>query len=291
MIFQGRLIPRLEVLAAHLLTHLAALCSEKRCALCAAPIAKNALRPPVDDSADRTPRPPENPAGTPNHAHGQGNGAPQAGDLGICPACLLKLPERTSGFCLRCGEPMHPDISAGLCGNCLQNPPPWNNFYFYGVYTGYLRELLHQVKFSQGLHQAGALGKLLAGRFPDGSTGSTSQYDCIIPVPLHKRGLRRRGFNQSVLLAEPVSEKLKVPIRRDILAKSTDVGQQHGLSRSERFKNMQGAFTSARADNLRILLLDDVLTTGATLRSAVLCLLRAGAERVDAAVLARTPGS
>jgi ComF family protein len=231
---------------------------------------------------------PENQAGPQNHACGQGNFVQQTHDLGICSACLRKLPERKSGFCLRCGELMHTDISAGLCGNCLRNPPPWNNFYFYGAYTGYLRELLHQVKFSQGLHQAEALGKLLAGKFSVGSAESTSQYDCIIPVPLHKRGLRRRGFNQSILLAGPVSKKLKVPIRRDILAKN-DADRQHGLSRTERFKNAQGAFTAARADNLRILLLDDVLTTGATLRSACLCLLRAGAGQVDAAVLARTP--
>jgi ComF family protein len=200
---------------------------------------------------------------------------------------MLQLPERKSGFCRSCGEFM--DMGEGLCGNCLQNPPPWNAFYFYGAYAGYMRKLLHQVKFSQGLHQAEALGRLLAAKLSVEAPALTADYDCIIPVPLHKDSLRARGFNQSALLAGPVSGQLKIPLRQKLLQKNRATPSQHGLSRKLRLKNLQGVFSAGKVDNLRILLLDDVLTTGATLRSAGICLLQAGAAQVDAAVLARTP--
>jgi ComF family protein len=182
------------------------------------------------------------------------------------------------------------DMGIGLCANCLQNPVPWTKFYFYGAYAGYLRELLHRIKFSRDLPQAVALGRLLAGKFPFAPPGSSPEYDCVLPVPLHEKTLRGRGFNQSVLLAGPLAEKLKVPLFRNILAKNATTLPQHGLNRAMRFRNMQGAFSVRKIPPARILLLDDVLTTGATLRSAALCLLQAGAERVDAVVLARTPG-
>ncbi|MDR2825618.1 MAG: ComF family protein, partial [Deltaproteobacteria bacterium] len=217
--------------------------------------------------------------------------------LGICTTCALKLPERKNGFCRSCGEFI--DLGDGLCSNCLQNPPPWKSFYFYGAYAGYMRELLHQVKFSQGLHQAEALGKLLAAKLLAAKllaarllaepSALTAAYDCIIPVPLHKDSLRERGFNQSALLAGPVSRQLNIPLRQKLLIKNRATPTQHGLSRKLRLKNMQGVFSAGKVNNLRILLLDDVLTTGATLRCASLCLLQAGAERVDTAVLARTP--
>jgi ComF family protein len=181
------------------------------------------------------------------------------------------------------------DAGIGLCGNCLQNPVPWNKFYFYGVYAGYLRELLHRIKFCQGLPQAEALGRLLAGKFPSAQSGATPEYHCVLPMPLHKNSLRERGFNQSVFLAGPLAKKLKIPLFRELLVKSVATLPQHGLSRELRLRNVRGVFSVTKAPPPRVLLLDDVLTTGATMRAAALCLLRAGAERVDAVVLARTP--
>ncbi|MDR2893649.1 MAG: ComF family protein [Deltaproteobacteria bacterium] len=255
---------------------LAAIISEKRCGICAAPI----RRP------------------NPNLK------------LGLCRKCLDAMPRRKAGYCLRCGEFVSADeMPYGLCGNCLLSPPPWQKIYFHGAYQGLLRESISRLKFGQVLHLAEALGGLLAAHPelavpspPPTTTGDSSPinnfaprpddapYSCIIPVPLHKKRLTERGFNQSALLAAPLARTLSLPLELKLLSRSRDTAHQTGLSREVRRHNMLEAFTvTGRADGLRILLFDDVLTTGATLASAAACLLRAGAERVDVAVLARTP--
>lgn len=112
--------------------------------------------------------------------------------------------------------------------------------------------------------------------------------DGIIPVPLSKSALRERGFNQSLLMARVISKKLKTPLYMDMLLKRKDTLPQVGLSAKERMKNLKGAFkTSGKINNLRLFLLDDVMTTGATARECSKTLMSAGAKEVIVITLAR----
>lgn len=113
--------------------------------------------------------------------------------------------------------------------------------------------------------------------------------DGIVPVPLSKKSLRERGFNQALLMAVVLSKELKIPLYMDILFKKKDTPQQLGLNAKERLKNLKGAFAvRGEIDNLRLLLIDDVMTTGATARESSKTLIKAGADEVIVITLARS---
>jgi ComF family protein len=151
----------------------------------------------------------------------------------------------------------------------------------YGVYSDALAEAINLLKFSGLRRLANPLGKLLLNL-------EIPECDGIIPVPLSKRGLRARGFNQSLLMARVISKKLEIPLYIDMLLKIRDTSPQVGLSAKERMKNIRGAFKASREiNNLRLLLLDDVMTTGATVRECSRALMRAGAKEVIVITLAR----
>lgn len=114
------------------------------------------------------------------------------------------------------------------------------------------------------------------------------EYDALVPVPLHRQRLRERGFNQSLELSRALSKKYALPIRPDMLERSRATPHQVGLDRQKRLHNLAEAFTAHNVQNKRILLVDDVLTTGTTLRVTSATLLQAGATCVDIAVIART---
>lgn len=234
---------------------------ERRCSFCAAPV-------------------------TPGRSEARSEFTP------ACPACLARLQgaSRPDSICPRCGEVTAAvSGSTPLCGGCLTEPPPWEALYFYGFYHGYLRQLLLEVKFGRGLHQAEALGRLLAS-LPS-LRASAREWDCLLPLPLHPARLRERGFNQSLLLAAPLSRRLGLPLRQRLLRRVVNSAHQSGLSRAQRRSNTNEIFQAGpEARGQRILLVDDVMTTGATLRSAAECLLRAGAACVGAAVVGRTAG-
>jgi ComF family protein len=150
-----------------------------------------------------------------------------------------------------------------------------------------LRRLLQELKFNGRLELAAALGLLLA-RHPE-LARRAKDYDLIAPVPLHPARLRERGFNQALELARPLSSRLGIPLSASVLRRARPTRRQQGLTRREREQNLRLAFSAASLDGRRILLLDDIMTTGATLRAAARCLLEAGASAVDVAVPARTP--
>ena len=116
----------------------------------------------------------------------------------------------------------------------------------------------------------------------------------VIPVPLHASRLRSRGFNQSALLAGQVAKQLGVPLLANTLIRLRDTASQAGMNRAERLDNLRNAFAvrkETRIKNRRVLLVDDIITTSATIRAAASVLTRAGAECVAVAALARTPES
>lgn len=214
---------------------------------------------------------------------------PNAGKLHICPACRDGLPLVAAPLCPICGISF---IGAGgdhLCGACLTHPPHFDSARAHFLYEGAIRELIHSFKYNYHTQLRNPLAHLAL----EGMRGFLT--DCephlIVPVPLHCSRLRQRGFNQAVLLGRVISSQLSLPMLPEALARTRQTEPQIKLSSTERRLNVKGAFKVNRADHIagkRILLLDDVMTTGSTMNECAKELKKAGAEVVIAATVART---
>ena len=199
----------------------------------------------------------------------------------LCPDCRKAIPDAPCA-CPKCGLAL-PGTQAALCGECLNDPPPWEAFRMLGFYENLLRELLLRAKFGGEAAVLAVLGELLALR-----CGDLTPPQAVLPMPLHTQRLRERGFNQCQELARPLASGFGAPLRPDLLIRRESGHSQRGLSRAGRLENLKHAFLApASAAGLRILLIDDIMTTGATARFAARALVKAGAARVDLAVVAR----
>lgn len=201
----------------------------------------------------------------------------------LCPDCIARLPRRRTGCCPRCGEPAaDPAAPCVPCGACLAEDPPWTDFRLYGVFDGLLREMLHRAKYTSDEACLDTLGAMLANVCAD-----LPRPDAVIPLPLHPKRLRQRGYNQCREMAKAPARLLGAPIRDDLLIRQYSTRPQTGLSRRDRLVNPRHAFRGLpAARGLHILLVDDTATTGTSLRHATRALLDAGACRVDVAVVA-----
>lgn len=209
------------------------------------------------------------------------------GSSTLCAPCAAALARREGGFCPMCGNlTATQDEIPALCGDCLTASRPWERFIFHGAYSGLLRDLI--LRFKQGRELP--LGCLLGGFLAD-HPAIGGPYDAIVPVPLHPARLRERGFNQSLELAAPLAERLGTPVLRRALVRRVRTRSQAGLNRTERGNNVRNVFeATSRVRGGRLLLVDDVATTCASLESTAKTLLDAGAAAVTVAVVARTPG-
>jgi ComF family protein len=163
----------------------------------------------------------------------------------------------------------------------MKKSPPYARVIAYGLYEGVLKEAISRFKF-YGLRR---LSRPLGGLLPNLPIPAS---DAIVPVPLTAKGLRQRGFNQSLLIARVVSKKTGTPLNIDTLLKIRETPPQVGLSASERHKNLAGAFgVKGDLKGKRILLVDDVVTTGATAAACSKALLKAGAQEVVVLAIAR----
>jgi len=176
-----------------------------------------------------------------------------------------------------------------VCGRCRRDPPPWSGLAFFGSYAGLLRDLLTGFKFNSRL----GLGRLLQALAVEAYAlhgACWERPELVIPVPLHPRRLRARGFNQSLETSRLLARELGVPVGAEVLRRCRHTRPQVSLPARERRENVQGAFVADEAAVLgrRILLVDDIMTTGGTLRECARTLRRAGASNVSALVIART---
>jgi ComF family protein len=182
--------------------------------------------------------------------------------------------------CQVCSRPLKAE-HADTCGECLKEMPPYAEARCVGPYTGTLREAIHLLKFRQVKRLARPLGELLADL-------AVPSADLVVPVPLSLKGLRERGFNQTLLMARPFAKRRGLPLEGRLLFKKKETPPQTSLSRSARLRNLRGTFAVRGAlSGERILLVDDVITTGATVSECTKALLRAGASEVCVAALAR----
>ncbi|OGV48110.1 MAG: hypothetical protein A2X49_12940 [Lentisphaerae bacterium GWF2_52_8] len=216
-----------------------------------------------------------------------------------CPACRERLPERRGTFCNEClagldfvSPPFCPGCGGShdgvlkVCAKCLKaDTRPWSQAISVFNMTPAVSELVQKFKYNNNPEMARPFGVLAANILK--RSGLTP--DFLVPTPLHWTRAWRRGFNQSSLLCEIISEELGVPVLY-ILKRTRRTRQQTRLNREERKKNLAGAFCvrgQTSIENRSILLLDDVMTTGATLSAAANALLAGGAREINVLALAR----
>ena len=199
----------------------------------------------------------------------------------LCAGCEPSLPRLAPPYCRRCAEP---DV-APVCTWCRANAPAYERIRAPYRYTGPVRDMVHDLKYANIRALAPTLGGLLA----DYLASLRFEADVISPVPLHSRRERSRGYNQSHLLAREVSRRIGISMADDRLLRSMDTPPQVAMSgREERRQNIDGAFECTRdAGGLRVLLIDDVVTTGSTMSACASALKDAGAKSVLGLALAR----
>lgn len=211
-------------------------------------------------------------------------GRPGHDDLDLCAGCLADLPRNLS-CCYRCGE--HFETATGipqLCGRCLKKPPSFDETYAPFLYQSQMRYLVGQLKFANDYKNARLLAALLAEHIAD----SAELPECLLPVPLHPKRYRERGFNQSIEIARHLSRQLHIPLDLQCCVRTRDTGHQTSLPAKQRRRNMRRAFSMAKPLPYRHLaIIDDVMTTGATASALAAALKLAGASRVDVWVCAR----
>ena len=207
----------------------------------------------------------------------------------VCSACTDRIAHIGRPRCSRCGRaissrkaPSARSAKALTCSECNRSRQAFDYCRAYGVYEGYLRALIHQVKYGKDAAAAQGLGELMA--WVVACDPGYGRIDAVVAVPLHPRRLAERGFNQAALLAERVAWGIRRPMV-DAVARVQETSPQSKLPYSERGKNVRRAFAVTRphlVKGKRILIVDDVLTTGATLSAVARALKRAGAARCAA---------
>src|SRR5580698_3374398 len=208
---------------------------------------------------------------------------------GLCPACWSKLAFITRPYCERLGIPFVYDPGPGILSmEAIADPPAYNRARAAVRFDEISRGLVHALKYGDRLDLAPMMGRWIsnAGR------ELLAETDALVPVPLHWRRQWARRFNQSAMLAAAVAKETGVPIAFGALKRIKATAQQVGLSQTERATNIQGAFKvpedgKAAVAGRRLVLVDDVLTSGATVEGCARALLRGGAANVDVLVFAR----
>lgn len=201
-----------------------------------------------------------------------------ASDINLCRACRSALP-RIQNPCRGCGAP----LAAGQrCARCLNSPPAFYRVHIPYLYAGPSAALIHALKFRYRLSAAAVLGTLLAEQL-DGMPAPRPQL--IVPVPLHPKRQRKRGFNQAMEIARVLSLRLKIPLAPRVARRIRATAAQSTLSGAKlRRVNMRGAFVAESRtleSTHHLAILDDVVTTGATVNALALALKSAGVNRIE----------
>jgi len=199
-------------------------------------------------------------------------------DTWLCADCRAGLHRLPADRCRRCAQP---GVPTRVCGNCYASPPPFVAVDAPFIHDGLARQLVLDLKYHGHRHLAGPLAELAAAAAP-------RDVEAVVPVPLHERRRAERGFNQSELLAAGVARAVGVPALPDALRRTRETRPQAGLSEAERIANVRGAFVpTAKLSRHRVLLVDDVCTTGATLAACARALHRAAVREVVALTVTR----
>jgi ComF family protein len=214
---------------------------------------------------------------------------PLGDGAGLCAACWSKLSMIEPPYCVRLGIPFTYDPGPGLLSmEAIASPPAYDRARAAVRYDDVARALVHAFKYGDRMD----LAPLMGGWMARAGRELLAEADALVPVPLHWRRLWARRFNQSAALAGAIAAERGVPVCHGALKRVRATAQQVGLSKTERVDNVQGAFRVApeakpAVAGRRLVLIDDVLTSGATADTCAKALLRAGAAHVDVLVFAR----
>jgi len=210
----------------------------------------------------------------------------------LCVNCRNEIHFLTSPLCPICGMPFPAgDGNDHLCSSCLTEKKPYAVARSVAKYDGTILTAIHLFKYQRKI----GIGKVLGNIMADFVSGmwEMNAFDVIIPVPLHIKRLHERGFNQAVILARILAKRFKIKLDISSLTRTLRTPPQVGLGRKERLVNVKGAFSVAnpnRVEGRRILLVDDVYTTGSTLSECSRVLLAAKAKAVAVLTMARATG-
>ena len=221
----------------------------------------------------------------------------QASAVPICDECLGSFAALGGAGCEKCGQPLatwslgaaSPRAASGetlLCPECHTRSYEFDLCRSYGLYKGPLVQAIVLLKFER----IEPLGRWFAQRLKEVAGRERIAADIVVPVPLHRQRHRERGYNQAELVAKPLARKLGLPYRAVLLTRTKPRPDKHILSLEERWESVRGAFATrpgCKVDNLRVLLVDDVMTTGATLDACAKALRGAGAKSVIGLTIAR----
>lgn len=210
-----------------------------------------------------------------------------SGHKGVCGRCLGDITYLGTRVCRRCGTVMRSQAAASMiCGACLRRPPPYDRAVSLVHYSAGIRQLLLRLKYQGDTTVLPALATIAEPALK----GMDSSWDLILPVPLYRRRLQLRGMNQALALANMLFPTEREKIVARLLVRSRATRPQTGLDGRERRRNLRGAFALSVAGGVagcRVLLVDDVFTTGTTVAECSRVLRRAGAARIEVLTLAR----
>ena len=208
----------------------------------------------------------------------------------ICDKCSRSFKKISHPYCSVCGIPFISKAGEDhLCGKCLVKRPCYDEMRAPYLYEGPIMDAIQRIKYSGRSYIAESLG-LLLGEYTRTWLGRTEKM-ILLPVPLHIKRMRRRGFNQSMILSKKINEVLNARLDFQTLERTRNTGTQTGLKFKERLKNVKGAFEVSSNLKIRgkdIILVDDVATTGNTINECARVLKKAGCNSVYGLVLART---
>lgn len=203
----------------------------------------------------------------------------------ICPNCWGDIQFLEPSWCDICGTPG----VDGRCDACAISPPRYGKLRSIAFYQTTLQEAIHLFKFEKKKVFAQHLIQLTKARMP--TDCCIAEYDFVLPIPIHKKRLRERGFNQAELLANAIAKMENVPVLTDVLVRHRHTVAQSSLDREARQQNIIGAFEIRNPKIIsgkRLLVIDDVFTTGATIREVVSELWTADPAEIDVLTVART---
>lgn len=208
----------------------------------------------------------------------------------ICSECLKKIKPIGDSVCKICGRPMNSIFPSQLCLSCVESPPPFEMHRSFSLYEGVMREIILLIKFKRMKFLSRILAKIA---FEYLKTNPIFDCDCVIAVPISKKRIAKRGFNQSEVFASELSKMINKKLLKNVLIKKIDTIPQSVLSLKERRKNIIGSFEVRHQELIkekRILLVDDIYTTGSTVTECCKVLIKSGVREVKVFTIARGTG-
>ena len=201
----------------------------------------------------------------------------------ICPSCIHKTNLIGQNVCLSCGHPYKTRIP--ICSKCINHPQLFSGMLSWAHFEGSVRDSIHSMKYQNNI----ALGYFFSQKLLSEVIAANWLIDLIIPVPLSKSHYKDRGYNQAALISRPLSLALGIRHEKSALMRVRETATQTKLNADQRIKNVEGAFSGnpAKLNNKHVLLVDDVITTGATMINCTKALLTSGASKVYCISVAR----